>query len=366
MTANNRYQRVGLNGTDLDPDTLSSPIQVDIELTEFCPLKCFHCSVRASPEGEKYALSTHEWKGILDDLNKSGVFSIYFIGGEPFAREDLGELCKYAKELGLMVGIGTNGLYVSPSTIARVRDYVDFIQVSIDGITPETHNTIRGAGFESAIKAAGIIVKHNIPLHIGTVVFQTNYLEITDIFKFALNIGAVKFNLMGLQFAGRAQNVWKSQLAQKEQWINLLNFFDQHIGVNKENIIIELGFPLFVLTKLYSPSEVLIWHQEFPSQINPHICGCGRTRCTITHKGDVLPCDLSRSMIAGNMRMTEFDEIWTSEVMHPFRHRECYVPCECAECSYLQVCYGGCVGTRYNFHGNLKKADPRCGIYSHP
>ena len=113
--------------------------------TKRCNLDCMHCYScgNTASEGE---LLTDEAKKMLDELKDCGSPFMILSGGEPFLREDVFELGRYAMEIGLMVIVSSNGTIVTPEIAAKAADagFV-YVGVSLDGLA-ETNNYFRGSG----------------------------------------------------------------------------------------------------------------------------------------------------------------------------------------------------------------------------
>ena len=77
-----------------------------LEISNTCNMDCSYCYVPNKGGGE---LSKEQWILIIDRLHDYGVFQITFGGGEPTLVPYLIELAEYANELGLNVGMTTNG-----------------------------------------------------------------------------------------------------------------------------------------------------------------------------------------------------------------------------------------------------------------
>ena len=83
----------------------------------------------------------------IDDLHQMGVFQINFGGGEPFLRHDFPDLLDYAHGKGITTCVSTNGTLLDDTIVERLKQMdLLYIQVSLDGASPETNDGLRGAG----------------------------------------------------------------------------------------------------------------------------------------------------------------------------------------------------------------------------
>ena len=120
---------------------------VYLYITEECQLRCKHCYM-----GERLdrALVMPRDR-VLDQLvywRKMGGDKITILGGEATMHPDFEEIVAFTNSLGYSkVILTTNGLRSSLRKLERIspRDLA-YVQVSLDGARPESHDSIRGKG----------------------------------------------------------------------------------------------------------------------------------------------------------------------------------------------------------------------------
>jgi len=334
-----------------------SPTQVTLEVTNRCNIQCKYCLIGDFQKKSLSVLSYEEFKRLISDLSDLGVFTIDFSGGEPFLRSDLLNLLKYARTLNISVKVTTNGTILRHNIIDSLIDIVDVIQISIDGSAQNIHNTTRGGELERIIKSAELIGETGIKLQIGTVACQSNFGNIPKIIELAEILGASSFNLMDLQIAGWGMDIWSVQALRPKQWKDLIEFFLLN-PQRKNKINLKIGYRFLHL--LFDKKFLAHLFKNFKS-IFPG-CPCGRDRCTITSDGNVLPCDLARSLSVGNIKNTSFRQLWQCIKEKILLIRDSNTPLGCEGCEYLTICEGGCMAVSYNIFGRLDIADPRCPI----
>ena len=136
-------------------------------LASKCNLKCNFCIC----QGEK-ELPT---KLIKSKLNQcSG--TVIFTGGEPLLHKDINELCKYAKNKKLKVGVHTNGILLDKLDLRQV----DFVNLPLDG-TKEIHNRLRGSGYDWVIKALDKLKEKGVEIRLTTIATKINKHDLTNI-----------------------------------------------------------------------------------------------------------------------------------------------------------------------------------------
>ncbi len=120
---------------------LRVPVKVAHYLTFRCNLACDMCGRRNIPnDGE---LDTASCIALQREFRRHGTIVWSFSGGEPLVREDLAELCRSVKSLGMRLILVTNGLLL-PERIESAR-LADVVDISIDG-DRESHEALRGPG----------------------------------------------------------------------------------------------------------------------------------------------------------------------------------------------------------------------------
>ena len=85
------------------------PINCTMEISYYCTLKCKHCYLKGLRNKEKTELTTKEIKSFIDQFKKLGGTFLTITGGEPFLRNDILEIIKYARNKYIAVSILTTG-----------------------------------------------------------------------------------------------------------------------------------------------------------------------------------------------------------------------------------------------------------------
>jgi pyruvate formate lyase activating enzyme len=113
-----------------------------------CPLRCPYCQNHPYLEGSGLV----ELNFVKEKIktSKSFVSAVVFSGGEPLMQEAVIPLAEFSKNLGLAVGIHTNGCY--PERVAELveRKLVDklFIDIKAPLDDPELYGKVAGCGGE--------------------------------------------------------------------------------------------------------------------------------------------------------------------------------------------------------------------------
>jgi len=164
---------------------ISSPEKfARLHITRRCQLQCIHCYAASGPDilADK-ELPLSDWKNIITGISESGGKTVLFTGGEPLVREGCPELIRHASDCGLDVTMFTNGLLVK-KYLPEIQEYVDLVQVSLNGPDAETNDPIRGNGtFRAVIEAVDILVRAGVPVRIGMTAMELNWQALKSRFK---------------------------------------------------------------------------------------------------------------------------------------------------------------------------------------
>lgn len=142
------------------------PQTIHLTLTRECNIDCKYCksdTEQACPE-----LTTVQWFDLIDGLTeKYGRVCMIVKGGEPLVREDFFDIVSYIKSKGHYVSLVTNGTLISDMNMAqRLESYVDHMEISLDGIAPETTDVRKDQDVFDRIMT-GIDLVHHTGIELG-------------------------------------------------------------------------------------------------------------------------------------------------------------------------------------------------------
>lgn len=117
-----------------------------------CNLRCRHCFISCSPANHSFwFMEFTQVRAALAESAEWGVKEYYFTGGEPFMHHDMVEILEATLRYGPATVL-TNGTLFTPKRVAALAavaegsPYSLEIRVSLDGVTPEMNDPIRGPG----------------------------------------------------------------------------------------------------------------------------------------------------------------------------------------------------------------------------
>ena len=119
------------------------PITVEIDPTNLCNHRCAWCVSMEAHTGEKLGLD--RFTSLVRELKQADVRSVVLKGGgEPTTHPQFIEMLDVLRNAGLAVGLITNGSMPRPGSVAKVVEVCDWVRVSLDASTAQTHESIHG------------------------------------------------------------------------------------------------------------------------------------------------------------------------------------------------------------------------------
>lgn len=317
---------------------LSAPVTVTWEVTRECNLQCVHCLSR-SGHGEGPSLTSAS--EIICQLASSGVFQVNIGGGEPLVHPDIFAILERCVDRELVTCISTNGTLLTPHQARRLGDLDIRVQVSLDGATSQTNDTIRGAGsFCRSLRALELLRSHVRCLTINVVLTRLNYAELDSLYGLASGFGA-KLRVSRLRPSGRGTASWQALRLERHQLLAFRHWLDRHPTVLTGDSFFFLG-----------PRE---------RAVNAlGMCGAGTLTCSIDPDGNVYPCAFTQwdSFRCGNLNEQGFLTIWReAPVLAALRDGRLMA---CSECGRSSDCEGGCPAVAYGVTGRFGAPDPEC------
>lgn len=294
-----------------------------IYLTNKCNQICKHCYMFAG-DNEFEELSTEEIQRILNEFSESGGKVVTFTGGEVTLRYDFTIIVRTAKELGLSVCVLSNGVLWTQKLIDDVKDYIDEVQISIDGFDAETYKEVRGVDtFDIALKTVDKLLKADVRVIVAvTPLFETLLPNKEKFSLFAQQLTKkyekenflIKFNTELMK--GRNISPTKTE---NDQYRDIISAIELECASLSE----EKGFALDHIN-------------------NTAFNNCGYGGLCIAANGDVFFCNIIASCAKqANIRTDSFSSILKlSEKARIFSDINNLYPC--SECDLKYFCGGGC------------------------
>lgn len=302
-----------------------------LSVTNACNIRCKHCFRRAgmTMDGE---LKIEEFRKILESsVNAVASKQVSITGGEPFMRKDLFDILDITKELGLSVDLSTNGLLLNEEIIHKLAEYdnIFYMQISVDGITKDSYEFIRGKNtYDKLIQNLSIIKDsqflQQIDLMMIYLATPRNYMEIPAIPEFARKYGFDKIAIGEILPFGNG--------SEEFQYLDISTYINEiYVGIDiaRSKKIVDLvdQFHFGFLKKGDMPTPCTAREGKL---------------LAIEPDGSVLVCPYDTDLSVGNIREFNYDvasayKFVTEKTADMFKHRS-----NVNNCEFFEKCQGGC------------------------
>lgn len=351
---------------EIIPKVMRTPREVDLEITSRCNLNCRYCYYYDNPDVKYRDLSVEEWLCFFRELGDCSIMNVTIQGGEPFIRKDLKELIQGIVENRMRFSVLSNGTLINDEIagfIANTRR-CNSVQVSLDGSSPEIHDSCRGKGaFVKAVNGIRILQKHDINVSVRVTINHNNVDDLASLSEFLLeDLKLDNFSTNSAILLGscrlNADHVMLSIEERQKAMKTMLKLSKKYKG----RISASAG-PL---------AEARHWNKMHKAHLNnaPAFsnggyltgCGCPQSKISIRADGVIIPCSMLAHMELGRINKDSLEHVWqNSPVLNELRTRQ-NIALEkfelCRECPYIPYCTGNCPGTAYSITGQVNHPCP--------
>jgi len=324
-----------------EPSSEVKIASLHLYVTTRCNQSCSFCAVQgAFSDGD---MPAELFRDAVRQSVALGAARIVVTGGEPFLKEDLLELLRSVEGVA-PVQVLTNGTLISSAKARELAELRASVQVSLDGASAETHDSIRGEGaFEAALRSIRLLRDVGVnPLTISFTIQEANSNDIAGVLELSEREGVGEAAFMpvipGVEGERRFQH------ASSDSIITAMRQVEQYRGPVAAAVTVP-GFGKDAV--------------------------CGERWCTpglspsIGPEGSVFPCtSFARTpFLAGKMPDSSLEEMLGGKVTEGLRQacRERVDRIEeCASCVWKHFCRAGCPALAYHEHGDLLAKDCFC------
>lgn len=262
------------------------PVEIQIEPSSVCNLKCKICNLSKSNEKTKFLKPT-DLTRLIKQIKP--LKSINFTGmGESLLNPDLITLIKIAHHHQIQTSLITNGQLLTRSISNKlVGEKVNAISFSIDSGNPTTYEQIRlGAKYETLINnikylvATNKIHKSPIKIIINVVLLKTNLTELSHIYKIIdlakkIGIRYITFqnpNIMDHNFTNKTiKQKYRSILSYSKQ--NNISITLPEIKINKNCCYYPWIYPQITASGELLPCCIIPQFDQYQKIINNYSFG---------------------------------------------------------------------------------------------
>ena len=347
----------------LHKKTSSPPNLIVWYVSEACNLRCPICNVWESRN--KFLESAKETPFTLEDIKKivkqveSFKPMFYLIGGEPTLNRDLIKIVSYIHKKRMITSLTTNGWLLPSFAKPLFESGLDFISVSLDGPTAESHDKNRGVpgSFKRLVKGIRILTELKnrnrsiFPnIKINTVIIPENVDQLENIIVLAKNLGVDEMSFQNLSFYGekikKANDAYATlkktgRIMMGMKILGKTPFNETEIKkiVNFLKSLPELSkkYGLSLINTPYVSNFEAYYKGAFPSFVESWCYDPWHT-ATIRGSGDLEVC---QGYVVGNIKENKLLDLWNNEKYQYFRKiikKEHLTPA-CYRCCNLNTCF---------------------------
>ena len=292
----------------------STGLELTLELGNFCPLACLHCSQDAGPFRTN-SLPLKKALEIVREAKSLGADTIAISGGEPLCSPHLISICEFAKSMALRVFIYTAGSIIEKNTLAPINNVlaqnlarlgVDRIIVNLQAATKELHDKIAGrhGSYDNAMKSMRKLISAGLRVEIHFVPMKLNLREFTGVANLAKKLGVAQVNVIRFVPQGRGLRNKKLLEPQSDAYDGFSSVLKLTIAESKVPIRISEAFSFLRMKSTYQ-------------------CRAGRRKLVVSGDGAVCPCAAFKGFLAGNpaysVNCRSLLEIWNTGIFEGLR-----------------------------------------------
>ncbi len=291
------------------------PLDGMIALTSHCNLACSYCYIRDNTLNNE--LTSEDWIRIIDDITDAGCLYLLITGGEPLLRPDFKDIYMYAKGKGLILSLFTNGTLIDEKMALFLKKYMPFeVEITLYGASCETYEAFTGiqGSYDACVNGIKLLVEHQVPLSLKTMVTTINKHELAEMNSFAASLGLnFKYGLAILPHINGSLSPYDIQVSQDDA-LNI-DFSDKE--------------------RLREWTELYDKFNEPASKELLFNCGAGNNCFNITSEGKLRICDLvpEPDYCLRNGRFIEGYRMFGRITGRKLRGTT-----ECAGCEYITFC----------------------------
>jgi radical SAM protein len=360
------------------------------EVTQSCDLACKHCRAAAQPLAHPDELTNAEGKALIDQIAEMGVPIFVFTGGDPIKRKDVYELIRYAADKGVHVALTPSATpLLTREAIFKLKEAgLVRLGISLDGSTPEIHDTFRGlpGAYARTIQAIEWANEAGIPIQVHTTISRHNAHDLDNLCALFEKLAIVMWNVFFLVPVGRGQ---LDDLLSGEEFEQVFGkIYELSHRVNFQIKTTEAmhyrryllqhnleerrmshasmsghgqGHPASAMTgaaQAYEPGAPTTDAKTRTASWATRRVNDGKGFLFISHVGNVYPSGFL-PIHAGNIRETPLGEIYRNSPIFKSLRDTSKLEGKCGACEYKEIC-GGSRARAYALTGDPLAQEPCC------
>jgi len=364
-------------------DPADRPLIVIWEATRACALSCVHCRAEAQPRRHPLELDTDEATELMRQVASFGRPAPIFVitGGDCFERDDLTELVRRGRALGLAVAVSPSGTSkLDRGALERLKDAgVTALSLSLDGATAAVHDGFRRAPgtFDRTVEAWATARELGLKVQVNSTMSSRTVHELPDLARLVHEQGAMTWSAFMLVPVGRGVDLGALTPQQAEDVMSYLYDLGPYVPVKtteghhfrrvalQRAVLAERGVDHVAalgLGELYAEltarTAAFGWGEGERARRPPLNVNAGYGFVFVSHVGTVHPSGFL-PVSAGDVRQRPLTEIYRESPLFTGLRDPARLTGKCGACEFARIC-GGSRSRAYATTGDAYAADPLC------
>jgi radical SAM protein with 4Fe4S-binding SPASM domain len=290
-------------------------------------------------------------------LSELGVFFVNIAGGEPTSHPEFPEIIDKLISLNMHFILTTNGMGEKrcAEAIAKAKDLLVGLKVSLDGPTPESHGLLRVdsrfspnlLAFDQTMATIAYLRTQGVPFTIASCLHSGNIRLMAEFVDLILQVRPTSWFVATISPSGRARDHFERIFASDGE-------YDTEFWNRIKTVCEAAG--------IYVRYIDMSFAKNLEAKPSAFTCPAATSFCEINSDGIVAPCPLSRVEIPQeylkfeNVRQKPIKEIWNGPAFTTFR---AWRGLGCDGCVAFKAC-GRCVAQSFQWFKEPGTPAPYC------
>jgi radical SAM protein len=362
-----------------------SPFLAIWEITQSCDLACKHCRAAAQPIPHPDELTHEEGKALIDQIADMHIPIFVFTGGDPMKRKDVFDLIRYAASKDVKVAVTPSATpLLTREAIFKLKEAgLVRLGISLDGSTPEIHDTFRGlpGAYARTIQAIEWANEAGIPIQVHSTISRHNAHDLDGLCELFEKLAIVMWNVFFLVPVGRGQlddllsgeefervfgkiyelsrrvnfQIKTTEAMHYRRYLLQHNLEERRMGHGSAH---GNGHPDGMKPTAYEPGTPTADAQSRTASWTTRRVNDGKGFMFISHVGNVYPSGFL-PIHAGNIRETPLAEIYRNAPIFKALRDTGRLEGKCGACEFKEIC-GGSRARAYALTGDPLAQEPCC------
>ena len=330
---------------------LTSPVMINLEITEACNLKCRHCyNFWRQDDGPKpVGMTVEHMAKLIDMMVEAEVFHVVLTGGEPLANF---KVLKYAfqrlSEEGISTSLNSNLMPITREKIRELKSLgLDHVLTSLNSSNAKVNDYMvnKEGALEEIVKSIRIVVEEGIRVSVNMIISEANRADIYSTAKLCSELGVQR--LFATRMVPSVRDQEFSETDRKLDQESALEALEELIRARDD-------FGIAIGTLISYPLCLLGDLEKFGDFVGRGCPAQRGNRMVVSANGDTHACT-HEEVSYGNVFETGIKPAFKKMAAW---HDNSYHFEECSDCKYLKVCQSGCRSAAQAYFRDMKAKDP--------